>query len=161
MAKSAAERAELVQLEDGTEVTVRQIGPADAPALIRSHTALSDDARRRRFFSPHPVLSEKEAQFFAAVDHTDREAFVVLHDDVVVGVGRYDRLEPTVAEVAFVVGDEWQSHGIATLLLRRLADRAVEVGITRFVAETMGDNQAMITVFKHWAPDRKVTYDSG
>lgn len=144
-----------------TDFVVRPIAPTDANELIRAHDNLSDDARRRRFFSPHPHLTEVEAEHFTNVDHVDREAFVVLIEDRIVAVGRYDRVEADAAEVAFVVGDAWQSHGLATMLLNKLGERALEVGITRFVADTFGDNQAMLAVFRHWAPDRKVTLDSG
>ena len=144
-----------------TEFVVRPIEPSDATELIRAHDALSDETRRLRFFSPHPHLSETEAAHFTGVDHVDREAFVVLVDDAIIAVGRYDRIRPDTAEVAFVVGDTWQSHGIASMLLDRLAERALEVGITRFEADTFGENQAMLAVFRHWTPDRKVTIDSG
>ena len=143
------------------ELVVRPIEPTDAAELIRAHDALSDETRRRRFFSPHPHLTETEAAFFTGVDHVDREAFVVLFEDAIIAVGRYDRIRPDTAEVAFVVGDAWQAHGIATMLLDRLATRALEVGITRFEADTFGENQAMLAVFRHWTPERKVTIESG
>lgn len=142
-------------------VTIRPIEPDDLAALIRAHDALSDEARRLRFFRPHPVLSEEEARYFTTVDHANREAFVATVDEQIIAVGRYDRVEPNTAEVAFVVGDAWQGQGIATQLLDRLAERALEVGITRFVADTLGENKAMLAVFRHWAPERKVTLDSG
>jgi RimJ/RimL family protein N-acetyltransferase len=144
-----------------TDFVVRPIQPTDAAELVRAHDSLSDETRRRRFFSPHPHLTEAEALHFTGVDHVDREAFLVLVDDRIVAVGRYDRIETDAAEVAFVVGEDWQSHGLATMLLNKLAERALQVGITRFVADTFGDNQAMLAVFRHWAPDRKVTLDSG
>ena len=143
------------------DFVVRPIAPTDAAELIRAHDALSDETRRLRFFSPHPKLTEVEAAHFTNLDHVDREAFIVLVHDQIIAVGRYDRIAPDAAEVAFVVGDDWQSHGIATMLLDRLAERALEVGITRFEADTFGENQAMLAVFRHWAPERKVTIDSG
>lgn len=166
MAKSvldrpADDRTAPAELNDGTPVVIRPIEPDDAAALVLSHDLLSDEARRLRFFRPHPKLSDEEARFFTTVDHFDREAFIVLLGTRIIAVGRYDRVEPDAAEVAFVVGDDWQSNGIATLLLNRLAERALEVGITRFIADTFGDNNAMLAVFRHWAPDRKVTIDSG
>ncbi|MEY2468245.1 MAG: hypothetical protein QOF21_943 [Actinomycetota bacterium] len=144
-----------------SQFVVRPIEPTDAAELVRAHDALSDTARRLRFFSPHPHLTEAEAVHFTGVDHVDREAYIVLVDDRIIAVGRYDRIREDTAEVAFVVGDDWQSHGIATMLLERLGDRAREVGITRFEADTLGDNQAMLAVFRHWAPERKVTIESG
>lgn len=148
-------------VQTAAAITYRPIAPADTPALIAAHDRLSDEARRLRFFRPHPVLTEKEADYFTHVDHVDREAFVAIANGQIIAVGRYDRVSADAAEVAFVVGDIWQGHGIATTLLDLLAARASQVGITRFEADTFGDNRAMLAVFRHWAPERKVTLDSG
>lgn len=148
-------------VQTAVDISYRPIAPSDTPALIAAHDRLSDEARRLRFFRPHPVLTATEADFFTHVDHVDREAFVAIANDQIIAVGRYDRVSPDSAEVAFVVGDIWQGHGIATELLDRLAKRARQVGIQKFEADTFGDNRAMLAVFRHWAPERKVTIDSG
>ena len=67
----------------------------------------------------------------------------------IVGVVRYEDMRPQTAEVAFVVEDHWQGHGIATALLHRLADYARERGYTTFVAITMGNNRRMIEVLRN------------
>ena len=56
------------------------------------------------------------------------------------------RREPA-AEIAFVVADEVQHHGVATLLFESLAAYARTVGIARFVAEVLLDNADMLDVF--------------
>ena len=64
-------------------------------------------------------------------------------------VASYVRLrDPAIAEAAFAVADAHQRRGIGTRLLERLADRASEVGIERFVAEVMADNRDMLGVFE-------------
>ncbi|MDP1794242.1 MAG: GNAT family N-acetyltransferase [Acidimicrobiales bacterium] len=143
------------------EFVVRPIDAADTHLLIAAHDQLSPEARRLRFFRPHPVMSEEEASYFTHVDHVDREAFVATWHDQIVAVARYDRVGPDEAEIAFVVGDDFQGHGLATTLLDRLAEHAREVGITRFVADTFGDNRAAIGLLRHWAPNRKASIDSG
>jgi len=140
---------------------IRPIEPSDAPALIKAHDHLSDESRRLRFFRPHPKMSETQASFFSTVDHVDREAFVVMDGKYIAAVGRYDRVEPDAAEVAIVVGEPYQHHGLGLQLLDALAARAREVGITRFVADTMGENRAAIGLIRHWAPERKSSFDSG
>jgi len=67
-----------------------------------------------------------------------------------IAVARYDRLtdDPAAAEVAFVVLDHEQDRGIASVLLQHLAAAARERGIPRFVAETLTENQAMLSVFR-------------
>ena len=140
---------------------IRPIQPSDAPALIKAHDQLSPETRRRRFFRPHPVLTEDEAAFFTNVDHVDREAFVVLDGRYIVAVGRNDRVAPDAAEVALVVGDGYQSRGIGTMLLDTLAAHAREVGITKFVADTFGDNRSAIALIRKWAQKRTSKFDSG
>lgn len=140
---------------------IRPIQPSDAPALIKAHEQLSPETRRRRFFRAHPVLTEAEAAFFTNVDHVDREAFVVLEGKYIVAVGRYDRVAADAAEVALVVGDGYQNRGIGTLLLDTLAAHAREFGITRFVADTFGDNRPAIALIRRWAPKRSSSFDSG
>ena len=140
---------------------IRPIEPSDAPALIKAHDHLSDESRRLRFFRPHPVLSESEASFFATVDHVEREAFIAVDGEFIAAVGRYDEVEPGVAEIAIVVGEPYQHQHLATQLLDALAAHAQEVGIERFVADTMGDNRAAIALMRHWAPNRKSSFDGG
>jgi acyl-CoA synthetase (NDP forming)/GNAT superfamily N-acetyltransferase len=94
-------------------------------------------------------LSPRDVQRFTNVDYVDRVALVGMLDDHLVGVARYDRVPGTgEAEVAFVVADEHQGRGIATLLLEHLAAAARERGVTAFFAETLPDNRAMQSVFK-------------
>ena len=135
-------------LADGTVVQVRPIESTDADRLVRFHESLSLETTRLRFFSYHPHLSEREVARFTNVDHHDREALVALTGDDLLGVARYDRLEPTRdAEVAFVVSDRWQGSGVGSLLLEHLAARARAEGLERFVAETLTENRRMLEVF--------------
>ncbi len=129
---------------------VRPIRPDDDKALVQFHDHLSDRSCYLRFFTLHRHLLPKEVERFTSVDYRDRIALVVEHDDRIVAVGRYDRRpESTEAEVAFVVADEYQHHGIGSLLLDELAEAARVRGITTFVADTLEENQTMLQVFTH------------
>jgi RimJ/RimL family protein N-acetyltransferase len=132
----------------GERYHLRPIRPDDAERLVAFHVRLSTRSTYLRFFRVHPVLSDDEVERFTCVDYRDRLALVVLRDDVLVAVGRFDRTPDTSeAEVAFVVADAHQHHGLARLLLDELARAAWERGITVFVAETLAENRPMIEVF--------------
>ena len=147
---------------DGGALTVRPIEPGDADALVRFHAGLSLQSTRLRFFTPHPRLSEGEVEQFTRVDHHRREALVALAGDDLVAVARFERLDDSdEAEVAFVVADEWQHHGIGSELLRRLVVRAREEGVRRFVADTLADNHLMISVFEHSGLPVTRSFDCG
>ena len=129
---------------------VRPIRPDDAPRLVEFHNHLSPHSAYLRFFTFHPRLSAAEVERFTCVDYEDRLALVAEIDDHLIAVGRYDRhVGTSEAEVAFVVGDDYQFHGIGSLLLDELARAAREKGITTFLAETLRENHTMLGVFMH------------
>jgi GNAT superfamily N-acetyltransferase len=137
-----------VQTRDGARLHLRPIRPGDASRLREFHAGLSPLSVYRRFFFMHPRLTEAEIEHFTHVDYRDRLALVVTDGDQLVAVGRYDRISGTVeAEVAFVVADALQHHGIGPLLLEHLARAAVKNGITTFVAQTLAENHDMLDVF--------------
>jgi GNAT superfamily N-acetyltransferase len=134
----------------GTRYHVRPIRPEDAPRLVEFHHHLSPHSIYLRFFSFHSALSTAEVERFTQVDTVNRLALVAEVDDRLIAVGRFDR-EPgeADAEVAFVVADEYQHHGIGTLLLDELVKAARRRGISTFRAETLSENHTMLDVFHH------------
>jgi RimJ/RimL family protein N-acetyltransferase len=128
--------------------SVRPIAATDAAALLRFHAHLSPRSVHLRYFFPHPELQPNEVTHLTCVDGVNRAACVVEHDGEIIAVGRYDRLEdPRSAEVAFVVADEFQHHGLGTMLLERLTERARRIGIGEFKASVLAENSAMLAVF--------------
>jgi GNAT superfamily N-acetyltransferase len=149
-------------LADGTTVEVRAMDPVDAAALVEFHAGLTLDTTHLRFFTVHPELSADEVDRFTHVDHRDREALVAFVDGHLEAVARFDRLAGTDdAEVAFVVADRLQGKGIGRELFDRLADRARDVGIRRFVAETLAHNRRMLTVFRQCGLPTTTTFADG
>lgn len=135
---------------DGTRVCLRAIRPGDAPRLVEFHRELSARSVYRRFFFAHPTLSDAEVERFTVVDYVDRVALIAEVGEQLVAVGRYERAAGSAeAEVAFVVADGYQHHGLAPLLLDRLAEVARENGIAVFTAETLVENIDMMRVFLH------------
>lgn len=144
----------LVVLRDGGTISVRPIRPEDGPALVRFHGDLSKESVYRRYFSPHPRLSDTEITFFTTVDYPWRLALVALLGDVIVGVARYEGKAGSLdAEVALVIQDLHQGRGIGTVLLEWLADAAGEAGLTEFYATTLRQNHAMLSVFRDAGAD--------
>jgi RimJ/RimL family protein N-acetyltransferase len=136
-----------VILRDGSQVLIRPVRDSDAPLLADGFGRLSDRSRWMRFLTAKPELKPSELRYFTDVDHHDHEALGALDHDEGRGVGiaRYIRRpdDPSAAELAVTVIDEWQRRGLASALLARLSDRACEEGISRFVALVSADNTAM------------------
>jgi RimJ/RimL family protein N-acetyltransferase len=136
-----------VPLRSGGIVLVRPIRPDDTEHLQAFHARLSPESIAFRYFHPVPVLLPEWAERLTHVDYDDRMALVATigggADEQIIAVVRYERIDPTTAEVAFLVEDRWHGHGIATQLLYRLAAYAVSRGFTTFVAEIMSTNTTM------------------
>ena len=139
-----------ILLDDGRIATVRPIAEDDTERLIAMHRRLSPTSVHRRFFAMLPELPPKQADRFTHVDGHDRAALVaVAPDGSLVAVARYDRNpDPTEAEMAIVVVDDWQRHGLGTELLRRLADYAREHGVDRFTADVLDENRPMFLALR-------------
>ena len=144
-----------VVVADGLELLLRPLRPDDKRRLAAAFDRLSPETRYRRFFAPLQRLSPQDLRYLTEVDHHDHEAIAAVNPEngSIVGVARYVRSDdPTEAEVAVVVGDPWQGHGVATALLRQLVGRAREEGIDHFVALVMSENQEALDLFRHLAP---------
>jgi RimJ/RimL family protein N-acetyltransferase len=140
------------ELRDGSEVSLRPIAGADRQLLAAGFERLSPESRYRRFFSPVSHLSERQLDYLTDVDHHDHEALVALSPEgQFVGVARYVRTRPDVAEPAIVVADDWQGRGLARHMLDALADRARDEGVEYFVAPVLSENRAAIALFERLA----------
>ena len=135
-------------LRDGRTALVRPITGEDGERLVRFHSTLSDRSIYQRYFAAHPRLSEAEVHRFTHVDHNAREAYVAVVDDEIVGVGRWDEVNPERAEVAFLITDAYQRLGLGSVLFALLGQAARSRGIKEFVAETLPQNRAMIKLFE-------------
>jgi GNAT superfamily N-acetyltransferase len=141
---------ELLSLPDGGRVLVRDLLASDRDELAERYLELSPEARRMRFFNAPERLSSRLLDYLVDVDGVDRCALVARAVDDVgspgVGIARYARSrdDPTCAEAAVTVLDAYQSRGIGSALMHRLADRARRNGISTFTATVMWENRELL-----------------
>lgn len=135
--------------EIAQDVRMRLIRPDDEPRLVELYDHLSEHSIYQRFFTLMPRLPQTWAHDLANVDYATRLALVLEHetpqDPELVGVARYEPSpDPGIAEVAFVVRDQFQGKGYGKRLLDALLAAAVANGITRFRAYVLADNRRML-----------------
>jgi acetyltransferase len=160
----------VARLPDGGAVRLRPIRSDDAKRLQAFHGRLSRDSIVMRFFSPLPVLSDERAAYFATVDYDRRLAIVAVEpaaaidrpgshgqadaidragdDELIVGVARYDRAGDDRAEIALIVEDRVQHHGIGSALFWALVDAARKRGIVTLTAEVLAENRRMLRLLR-------------
>ncbi len=143
-----AESVKKARLLDGRLVSMRRLDAGDADAVYALHQHLSDHDRYFRFFTLQPVgLQELVGKLTEPADGLC--AVGAFDTGGLIGVAHYTVgcEDPGVAEVAIVVTHEDHSLGVGTALLRHLGQIARAHGIGRFVADVLGENHLMLTVF--------------
>ena len=138
-------------LNDGTQMNFRAIHPTDEPRMRDLFYKLSEATIYYRFMSHSKRVSRQQIQDFVYIDHRNDVTIVgtlpSTDGEEIIAVGSY-YLDPktNMAEVAFVVGDNWQNHGIGTFQLKHLMRIARRNGIRGFTAEVLTENKPMQAV---------------
>lgn len=151
----ALPEARIVTLRDGSRALLRPIEPGDKTNLRAGFERLSRRSRYRRFFSAVDRLSDRQLAYFTEIDYHDHFAWAAFSIDEPgspgMAVARYirDADDPTAAEFALAVIDEYQGKGLGSLLLEALVDVARDNGITRLVGHVLADNAPMIALLEH------------
>jgi GNAT superfamily N-acetyltransferase len=152
---------ERVTLRDGSKALLRPIEPDDKWRLAEGLKRLSPRSRYLRFHTDLDEFTDEQLAYLTEVDHHDHEAWVALDPEDLdapgFGVARYVRLDedPTIAEAAVTVLDEFQGRGVGTTLLRVLAASAIENGVRTFRNYVLAENEEMLEVFDLLGAQRK------
>jgi len=148
-----------VRLRNGAPVLIRTVVAADEEPLRQFLAELCLEARRLRFFSGG-VDIERAAHGLAATG-PGRLGLLALDDHgAIVGHALAITLSPGRAEVAVEVADELHGEGLGTILLERLGELAERQGTDTFVAQVLGENRAMLEVFRDGF-DARVSWREG
>ena len=137
-------------LMDGRIVHVRAVCEADAEALSALYTRASPRSRYLRFFSAGVSVDREVQRLLAPGD--DHVALVAEHGGLAVGVASYEILNGGQAELAILVDDDWQGHGIGSLLIEHLTAVARRAGIQELVGDVLASNVTMLRTSASLAP---------
>ena len=156
-------------LKNGLQVTIRAIRPEDREALIAALKGLDERTLYYRFFGAKQDFSAQELTAATDVDFVRTIALVTCIQDgegeKIIGAGRYiafgNAEPPDLAEVAFMVEEDYHGLGIAGKILRHLAGIAKEKGIREFHAEVLPGNKGMLAVFNKSGFPVKLEYAEG
>ncbi len=135
-----------VSFKDGSELFLRPVLPGDTEQASHPSVEFSEETLYRRFMStraPTPNL----LHYLFHVDYVDHFVWVLVDgaDGPVVADARFvrDVDDPAVAEIAFIVGDDFQGRGIGSFLMDALTIAARVCGVQRFTARLLAENGPM------------------
>lgn len=139
-------------LDDGTLISFRSVHPTDEPGMRDLFYALSQETIYYRYMSRMKHIPNKNLRESVFINHRTDVAIVATipeaYGDNIIAIGRYYLDEKTnMAEVAFVVHDDWQNRRIGSFLLKHLTNIARRHGIRGFTAEVLRANRPMQKVF--------------
>lgn len=138
-----------VRLSDGRRVQVRPILPSDAPELAEAILTADAATLRARFLGGAPKITPDLLDTLTRLDYTSRFALVARARRRGIAVARYIALPPAddgkvAAEIAVAVDPAWRRRGLATALVRLLARRAQDCGISSFTALFFSQNLPVV-----------------
>ncbi|WP_262401945.1 GNAT family N-acetyltransferase [Actinomadura sp. CNU-125] len=144
-------------------VRVRPYGTADGARLRGMAARLSTASLYTRFFSGTPRIPDHYVTIMNRLDHWDRDALVALLDGDMIGIAEYcrDADRPACADIAVLVCDPWQRRGVATVLIRFLAQLAGRRGVREFGADVLPGNREAVSALHSMWPDAVPAYRDG
>jgi RimJ/RimL family protein N-acetyltransferase len=158
---------ETEMLKNGFTVKIRAIRPADKAGIVEAFSKLDRESIYTRFFQAKKSLSNQELKEATEVDFANVVALVATIEsggkETIIGGGRYvsAAFDLSIAEIAFVVEEDYHGLGIAGCILKHLARIAREKGVDQFEAEVLPQNKAMLAVFSHSGFSMKMTQTEG
>ncbi len=137
-----------VLLADGRIAAIRPMVAGDRDGLMALHDGAGDESLRLRFFGVSRDASHTYVDHLVAGSGDTVATLVATIGGTIVALATAERLEPDVAEAAFLVSDTEHRHGLGGLLLEHLAAACRDVETRSFVADVLPDNISMIRVFR-------------
>ena len=140
-------------LQDGTPALIWPLLPTDAETLRDMFRRLSPESRQHRFLQALDQLDDPMIRRLVdSVDGVHHIALLLIvlpsgGEEEPVGVARLLQYsdDPTIAEIAVTVVDDWQGRGVGTALVSALMQRR-PAAVTRLRTLVAADNRASLAL---------------
>lgn len=142
------EKTERWVTRDGIPITIRAISPDDVALSKEFLAGLSFGTRYFRFGRGDFQYTDEELQRLCTPAPGERAQFIALARcdgvDRIIGSARYVvEADSRTCEMAIVVHDAWQGHGVGHRLLRVLIEQARQDQLQTMVGKVLGSNAGM------------------
>lgn len=140
-------------LKNGQKIHVRAIKLTDEPMIKDLFYHLSESSVYFRYFAPRKSMPHENLEKYLNVSEEQGLSIVATvgprENRRIIAESRY-LLQPDkeLADVAFMVDEEFHGCGIATFLLNYMIEIAQERGVKGFTADVLASNLPMLKVFE-------------
>jgi len=145
-----------VEFEGDITLLLRPVLPGDTERISSPTVEFSSETLYRRFMSsitPSPSLMN----YLFHVDYVEHFVWVLVdgEDGPVVADARFVRSadDPAVAEIAFIVADDFQGRGVGSFLMDAATIAARVGGIQRFTVRMLSENDSMRSIFDRFGAE--------
>ncbi|MEW6266501.1 MAG: GNAT family N-acetyltransferase [Thermodesulfobacteriota bacterium] len=161
-----AHLADTHTFKNQVQVRFRAVRPSDEEEMRRLFYRFSDESVYYRYFTPIKAMPHARMQEYVNVDYRRCLSIVGLVGEPgqghIIAEARYVKdPQNNLADVAFVVDEEYQGLGIASYLFHLLGQQARKEGIKGFSADVLATNKSMMKVFEKSGLPVKASFDSG
>ena len=125
----------------GGAAWLRPLSPGEAEPLHTVFDAMSPESRYARYLQGVASLTPGMIRVLTAVDGSDHVAWMATIDDRPAGIGRYIKVDPWTAEIAFEVADEFHGRGLGAVLVDTITTIAAASGVRKLQAMVLASNQ--------------------
>jgi acetyltransferase len=122
-----------IQLNDGTDITIRPIRPEDAEMEAKFVRELSNEAKYFRFMNSFHELSQEMLVRFTQIDYHNEMALIAVKTD-----------NQGEEQIGVAVSDKWQSRGIAHHLMKDLMEIARDRNLETMEGQVLRENSKML-----------------
>ena len=146
--------------KQGEEILLRPIRPEDEPMMVKFHGTLSDQTVYLRYFHMEKLSTRvaHERLIQKCFINYDREMAMVAERIApetgrpeIIAVGRLSKSQTAKeGEVAVLVSDRYQGHGLGTELVGRLIQVGRDEKLQEIVANILPENLAMRALANHF-----------
>ena len=142
---------DLLKLSNGKTIKIRPIKPTDERMIQELHYSLDEQDRYFRFFTPIKDFRHKKIQPMVNIDYSTDMILVgeisEKGEEKIIGLGAFFKtVQPSVAEIAFVVHKDWRGLGISKFLLNYLIQIGKELNYRTFMGSILLQNKPMLHI---------------
>ncbi|MFW9936725.1 MAG: GNAT family N-acetyltransferase [Candidatus Thorarchaeota archaeon] len=139
----------ILELKNGKKIKIRPIKSTDERMIQELHYSLDEKDRYFRFFTPVHDFRHKKIQPMVNIDYTTDMILVGEYSEngetKIIALGAFFKtIQPSLAELAFVVHKDWRGLGITRFLLNYLVQIARELNYKTFGGTILLENKPML-----------------